>query len=242
MNNTSQELDSNDFTIDVGTAIEVLGVTQPRLSQLTTRGSLSAMRKKVGGRNRLFYNKNELVQYVQSSGMNVDLSNLMFANTLNEARNVALASETLSTNTGKTRSLLEKSNFKLDKKQTRNVNSGILNLSAKTISQKKQTEIQVLETLKNLQSASKLNLKNDETLKLEIDRINGKHSKSLIDMNNNKISLKQLESKIYLLEYQVRNLLSAGETNATECKKSKLKTKWKRCCKLKASVRRRISL
>ena len=55
----------DDYNVDVETAAELLGVGATRLSQLTTRGSLSFQRRKVGFRNRLFYKKSEIDAYLQ---------------------------------------------------------------------------------------------------------------------------------------------------------------------------------
>lgn len=64
-NGESSNDTAGDYTIDVETAAELLGVGTTRLSQLTTRGVLSFQRRKIGFRNRLFYNKSEIETYLE---------------------------------------------------------------------------------------------------------------------------------------------------------------------------------
>jgi hypothetical protein len=56
---------TNEYDVDVETASQLLGVSTTRLSQITTRGSLSFQRRKVGFRNRLFYRKSEILDYLE---------------------------------------------------------------------------------------------------------------------------------------------------------------------------------
>ncbi len=56
---------TDPYEIDVETAALLLGVGTTRLSQITSRGSLSFQRRKVGIRNRMFYRRSELMEYLE---------------------------------------------------------------------------------------------------------------------------------------------------------------------------------
>lgn len=53
------------YLVDAEEAVQILGVTQSRLSQLTTKGALGAQRRKIGTRHRLFYRRAELISYMR---------------------------------------------------------------------------------------------------------------------------------------------------------------------------------
>ncbi len=57
----------DDYTVDVETAAQLLGIGTTRLSQITSRGSLSFQRRKVGFRNRMFYRKSEIEAYLEKN-------------------------------------------------------------------------------------------------------------------------------------------------------------------------------
>jgi hypothetical protein len=57
----------DDYTTDVETAAQLLGIGTTRLSQITSRGTLSFQRRKVGFRNRMFYRKSELLAYLEKN-------------------------------------------------------------------------------------------------------------------------------------------------------------------------------
>jgi hypothetical protein len=63
-NESGTEVDDAAYDVDATTAARLLGVGTTRLSQLTTRGSLSFERRKVGFRHRLFYRKAEILAYL----------------------------------------------------------------------------------------------------------------------------------------------------------------------------------
>lgn len=52
------------FNLGVEEAAALLGVGRTRLSQLTSKGVFSFERRKIGIRNRLFYRKNEILDYI----------------------------------------------------------------------------------------------------------------------------------------------------------------------------------
>jgi hypothetical protein len=64
-NEPETEMDHAGYDVDATTAAQLLGVGTTRLSQLTTRGSLSFERRKVGFRNRLFYRRAEILAYLE---------------------------------------------------------------------------------------------------------------------------------------------------------------------------------
>jgi DnaJ-domain-containing protein 1 len=65
---SNQPSDPITFTIEAPEAAERLGVSRTRLSQITSRGDLSFIRRRVGARIRIFYNDEELGAYVRARG------------------------------------------------------------------------------------------------------------------------------------------------------------------------------
>jgi hypothetical protein len=196
-----ESISHSEFEIDVPSALKLLQITQPRLSQLTSRGSLNAVRKKIGGRRKLFYKYAELVQFAEDSGIEV-LDNRARSYFAETSPNPASKSAPACHSNAQNRILSEEGIFSKQRQKTVFNTLAILKNSPRTSNQTsalqvKNSRVQKLESSLQVSSFknSLIELKNE----LKKENIELKRTINLL-----KLSIQKQETTCTLLQAKIK--------------------------------------